>query len=54
LVDFQNVLDAERTATRVEDSYAVSQGLIAQAYITLYRALGGGYLDGEVELNRSE
>ena len=54
LVDFQNVLDAERTATRIEDSYAVSQGLLAQAYIALYSALGGGYPDDEVELNRSK
>ena len=54
LVDFQYVLDAERTATRIEDSYAVSQGLLAQAYIALYSALGGGYPDGEVELNRSK
>ena len=53
-IDFQNVLDAERTATRVEDSYAVSQGLLAQAYIALYSALGGGYPDDEVELNRSK
>ena len=54
LVDFQNVLDAERTATRIEDSYAVSQGLLAQAYIALYSALGGGYPDDEVKLNRSK
>jgi NodT family efflux transporter outer membrane factor (OMF) lipoprotein len=50
LVDFQNVLDAERTATRVEDSYAVSQGLIAKAYVVLYSALGGGFLEDQVEL----
>ena len=54
LVDFQNVLDAERTATRVEDSYAVSQGLLAQAYINLYSALGGGYPDDKDELNSSK
>ncbi len=54
LVDFQNVLDAERTATRVEDNYAVSQGLLAKAYIVLYSALGGGYPGDEVELNRSK
>lgn len=49
LVDFQNVLDAERTATRVEDNYAVSQGLIAKAYVVLYSALGGGFPDDDVE-----
>jgi len=43
LVDFQNVLDAERTATRFEDNHAVSQGLVAKAYVALYTALGGGF-----------
>lgn len=42
LIDFQNVLDAERTSTRVQDDFAVSQGRLAQAYVSLYRALGGG------------
>lgn len=42
LIDFQNVLDAERTSTRVQDDFAVSQGRLAQAYISLYVALGGG------------
>lgn len=50
LVDFQNVLDAERTATRVEDNYAVSQGLIAKAYVVLYSALGGGFPADQVDL----
>ena len=49
LVDFQNVLDAERTATRVEDNYAVSQGLIAKAYVVLYSALGGGFSEQPIE-----
>lgn len=54
LVDFQNVLDAERTATRVEDNYAVSQGLIAKAYVLLYSALGGGVTDEITQLDASE
>lgn len=49
LVDFQNVLDAERTATRVEDNYAVSQGLIAKAYVSLYSALGGGFSEESIQ-----
>ena len=44
LVDFQNVLDAERTATQTEDEKAVSQGRVANAYVALYNALGGGSL----------
>lgn len=51
LVDFQNVLDAERTATQTEDEQAVSQGLIANAYVSLYNALGGGFPEGAPELS---
>ncbi|MCB1061435.1 MAG: efflux transporter outer membrane subunit [Verrucomicrobiae bacterium] len=47
LVNFQNVLDAERTKFNVEDDRVVSRGQIAKNYITLYKALGGG---SEMEL----
>lgn len=49
LVDFQNVLDAERTATQTEDNKAVSQGRVANAYVALYDALGGGFPEEELE-----
>jgi len=42
LIDFQNVLDAERTIFTNEDTQAVSKGQIAAAYIALYKSLGGG------------
>jgi len=42
LIDFQNVLDAERTIFANEDAQAVSRGQIAAAYVSLYKALGGG------------
>jgi len=42
LVDFQNVLDAERTIFSTEDEAAVSRGQIAAAHVALYKALGGG------------
>jgi len=42
LVNFQNVLDAERTKFNVDDDLVVSQGQIAKSYVTLYKALGGG------------
>ena len=42
LVDFQNVLDAERTIFSAEDEAAVSRGQIAAGHISLYKALGGG------------
>lgn len=47
LVDFQRVLDAERTKFSTEDEAAASRGQIAKNYITLYKALGGG---SEVEV----
>jgi multidrug efflux system outer membrane protein len=42
LVNFQNVLDAERTKFNTEDEETVSRGQIARNYIILYKALGGG------------
>lgn len=42
LVDFQNVLDAERTLFVAQDDAAVSEGQIAGNYVRLYKALGGG------------
>ncbi len=47
LVDFQRVLDAERTKFTTEDEEAVSKGQIAKDYVVLYKALGGG---SEVEV----
>ncbi len=47
LVDFQRVLDAERTKFNTEDEAAVSKGQIAKNYVALYKALGGG---SEVEV----
>jgi len=47
LVDFQRVLDAERTKFNTEDDLAVARGNISQSYVSLYKALGGG---SEVEL----
>ncbi|ADE55397.1 RND efflux system, outer membrane lipoprotein, NodT family [Coraliomargarita akajimensis DSM 45221] len=43
LVDFQNVLDSERTLTQTEDNRALSQGSVASAYVGLFKALGGGF-----------
>lgn len=42
LINFQNVLDAERTIFNNQDSAAVSKGLLASAYVSLFKALGGG------------
>jgi NodT family efflux transporter outer membrane factor (OMF) lipoprotein len=43
LTDFQNVLDSERRLFTQEISEANSRGLVVEAYISLFRALGGGW-----------
>jgi len=42
LVDFQNVIDAERTLFDNDDNAAISRGAVARNYVILYKALGGG------------
>lgn len=42
LVNFQNVLDAQRVLLQAEDSRAASRGQIAAGYARLYKSLGGG------------
>jgi multidrug efflux system outer membrane protein len=43
LVDFLNVLDAQRQLYRSEDELAVSRGRLALSLIALYESLGGGW-----------
>jgi NodT family efflux transporter outer membrane factor (OMF) lipoprotein len=43
LVDFQTVLDTERTLLNLEDSVATTQADRTTAVIQLYQALGGGW-----------
>jgi len=43
LIDFQTVLDTERTVLTVEDSLATAEAEGASALIRLYKALGGGW-----------
>jgi multidrug efflux system outer membrane protein len=43
LVDFQTVLDTERTVLSIEDSAAQTQADRTTALIKLYKALGGGW-----------
>lgn len=47
LVDFYNVLDAQRSLFRLQDELVQSKGEVAANVIRLYKALGGGweYLD---------
>lgn len=43
LVDFQTVLDTNRTQLTAEDSLATAEGEVLNATISLYKALGGGW-----------
>jgi NodT family efflux transporter outer membrane factor (OMF) lipoprotein len=43
LIDFQTVLDTERTVLALEDSLATSEGDSVLAVVQLYKALGGGW-----------
>jgi NodT family efflux transporter outer membrane factor (OMF) lipoprotein len=43
LTDFLNVIDAERQLYNLEDQYTASQQSAADAFIYLYKALGGGW-----------
>jgi outer membrane protein TolC len=43
VIDFQSVIDTERTVLAVEDSLAITRADGVQALIRLYKALGGGW-----------
>jgi NodT family efflux transporter outer membrane factor (OMF) lipoprotein len=43
LIDFQSVLDAERSLLSFQDQLAQSQGQVTSNLISLYKALGGGW-----------
>lgn len=43
LVDFQTVLDTQRTLLSAQDSVATAQAAISTDHVRLYKALGGGW-----------
>ncbi len=43
LVDFNNVLDGQRSLLSLQDQLAVSEGTISTNLVRLYKALGGGW-----------
>ena len=53
LIDFQTVLDTERTALTIEDSVAQTQADRTTALIQLYKALGGGWSPAAVAVSSS-
>jgi outer membrane protein TolC len=54
LVDFLDVLDAQRALFLADDELVQSQGAVATALVALYKALGGGWDDEEIEKLREE
>jgi outer membrane protein TolC len=54
LVDFQTVLDSQRTVLGLEDQLASSTGDHSTALIQLYKALGGGWTPGSAATNGKE
>ncbi len=49
-VDFNRVFNVQQALTQQQDQLAVAQGLVAQSFIQLYRALGGGW---QIRLNNT-
>lgn len=49
LADYQRVLDSIRSLTQKQDQYAAIQGTIANQLISMYKALGGGWGEGNRE-----
>jgi NodT family efflux transporter outer membrane factor (OMF) lipoprotein len=47
LIDFQVVLDADRSLHSIQDQLVVSRGQVVSDLIALYRSLGGGWTIGE-------
>lgn len=43
LTDFLNVVDAERQEYEIEQEYTLAQVVVAEQFVALYRALGGGW-----------
>lgn len=52
LVDFQNVLQGQRTLLSAEDSVAGTTTSLATAHVRLYKALGGGWSPTQEEESR--
>ncbi|MDN0084181.1 efflux transporter outer membrane subunit [Crenobacter sp. SG2305] len=43
LIDFERVLDSQRTLFSQQDNFVTTQGEVAQSLISLYKAMGGGW-----------
>ena len=49
LVDFQRVLDAQRTLFSQQERLVTTQGGVTQSLISLYKAMGGGWQTGRTQ-----
>jgi outer membrane protein TolC len=47
LVDFQTVLDTQRTRLGTQENVAISRAAVSTDHVRLYKALGGGWLPPE-------
>ncbi len=54
LIDFQAVLDAQRTFLSVKDNLAASKGAVVADLVRLYKALGGGWTPEKAPVQRTE
>ncbi len=43
LVDFSNVLIAQRSLLTLQDELAITEGAVTGNFVRLYKALGGGW-----------
>jgi NodT family efflux transporter outer membrane factor (OMF) lipoprotein len=43
LIDFNNVLDAQRSVLALQESLVMSEGTISADFVRIYKALGGGW-----------
>ncbi|HVZ42834.1 MAG TPA: efflux transporter outer membrane subunit [Ramlibacter sp.] len=50
VIDFQTVLDTQRTLLGVQGSVAAAQADLAAAHVRLYKAMGGGWRESESKL----
>jgi multidrug efflux system outer membrane protein len=48
--DFLTVLDAERSLFNAELAYTQTQGSLYLALINLYKAMGGGWIEGAEQM----
>ena len=53
LIDFQTVLDTQRTLLNVQDNVASAETELATNHVRLYKALGGGWTPADLQPERS-